>query len=359
MKKIMITIQKLDRGGAEMRLLKLINDLNLKKVNAHFYMYIMSGKEGVLTQEFLKNNNLTMVYGENGIRGLFRFYSKIKEIRPDILHLNANLAAGIYALVGKIASVKYIYSHIRTSEHYGSGFKYYLKQSIFLIMLNKYSNKVIGVCDGARKLSKTDKKKWVTIYNGVDINSINTNTTEASKGEFNLICLGRQHVAKNQVFLVDVIYSLVNLYPDIQWKLDFYGREDTSIKNEIQRRIKEKKVMPYISFCGETSNPVVTLANYNLLLLPSLREGLPGVVLEALSVGVESITSGLDGCLEIAEKISGVHIISEYDSDQWAHKIYERYMRKNFDRNEIINNLKNSCFDNEVHLREMRLLWGI
>lgn len=354
MKKIMITIGKLDMGGAEMRLLKLINDLNSLKLNVKFYIYINSGEVGILTGKFLMNNNLQIIYGKKGVNGLGFFYKKLKEINPDILHLNSSLAAGIYAFIGKIANIKYIYSHIRTAEHYGTGVIYYSKQKFFAMMMNIFSDKVIGVCDGARKLSDTNLSKWRTIYNGVEVKKdINLNYKK-----FSLICIGRQNIAKNQSFLIDVIKQLKVSYPHIDWRLDFYGREDPKIMKELNHKVNSYNLEKSISFCGETLDPLSTISNYHLLLLPSIREGLPGVVLEALSVGVECVVSDLDGCREIADKIPYVKILEHYEEKQWATVIHETCSNI-ANRSVIIDSLYNSPFNNSFHIKNMRDLWEI
>ncbi|MDM1344688.1 glycosyltransferase [Acinetobacter pseudolwoffii] len=354
MKKIFITIGKLDRGGAEIRLLNLINDLNNLKVKAKFYIYINSGEVGVLTEDFLKFNNLTIIYGRRGVKGLKLFYKVLNEINPEILHLNSSLAAGIYAFIGRLSNIKYIYSHIRTAEHYGNGIAYHFKQRFFAIMMNIFSDQVVGVCDGARKLSNTNLKKWKTIYNGVEVKK----DIDINYNKFTLICIGRQNIAKNQIFLIGVFKHLMESYPNIDWRLDFYGREDPNIMLELEKKVNSYNLKEYISFCGETHDPLNTISNYHLLLLPSIREGLPGVVLEALSVGLECVVSNLDGCREISDKIPYVKILDNYDESKWAAAIYESCSTVE-NRNAIIESLYNSPFNNSIHVKNMRDLWQI
>lgn len=356
MKKIMLTIGKLDMGGAEMRLLNLINDLNDLNVNAYFYIYVNSGEKGVLTEDFLKNKNLNIIYGVKGFKGLGLFYRTLKKINPDILHLNSSLAAGIYALIGKMANIKNIYSHIRTAEHYGNGFLYHSKQFVFSTMMNIFSDKVIGVCDGARKLSKTNLKKWKTIYNGIHIKE---NLPINNYKKFSLICIGRQNIAKNQPFLIDVLKELKEHYPDRDWKLDYYGREDANIMKEIKEKIDSYGLHKDVSLCGETKDPLNTISNYHLLLLPSIREGLPGVVLEALSVGRKAIVSNLDGCQEIAHIIPHVKVVEKFSPDLWAEIIYENCEENDNQANLIVKDFRKSIFIHDNHVKAMLNLWEV
>lgn len=358
MKKILITIGKLDRGGAEMRILKLISDLNKLEICAKFYIYVVSGEKGELTPLFLEQNNLEIIYGKKGLLGINVFFNILRNIKPDVLHINASLAGGIYAFWGKLARVPRIYCHIRTTEHYGSGFKYHLKQKLFTIFLNNFSDKVIGVCHGARKLSNTSDEKWLTIYNGIDI--LSDNLDDVKRFPYALVCLGRMHEAKNQIFLADVMKELLVLEPNIDWKIFLYGREDSIIKNKIINRIKGLNVEEHILFCGETDQPLNVLKNFNLLLLPSVREGLPGVVLEAVSVGCQAIVSNLDGCQEIAQKIPYVHVVESFDGQLWAREIIKNYQKnEDISRKMIQDSLKFSDFNNRNHIVNMCKLWGV
>lgn len=356
MKKILITINKLDRGGAEMRILKLLNDLEVLNVNAEFYVLVISGEKGTLTSDYLRNRKIKIIYGVKGFKGLRKFSNILSKLNPDILHLNASMAAGIYAIIAKINGIKKIYSHLRTSEHYGEGFFYHLKQNTFSFFMNLFSNKVIGVCDGVRKISNTPLDKWQTIYNGVDIPTKNFNNSFI---KYSLLHLGRQHIAKNQIFLVDVVNELVKLDNNIPWKLNFYGKTDLEIEKNILMKIDEYKLDRYISLNGETAKPEEIISQHHLLLLPSVREGLPGVVLEALGQGVESVVSNLPGCNEIAKNIPYVHVVKDFNSKTWAEEIYRICMKSTGDKSLIRNALNDSCFNNTNHINAMRDLWKI
>jgi glycosyltransferase involved in cell wall biosynthesis len=58
-----------------------------------------------------------------------------------------------------------------------------------------------------------------------------------------------------------------------------------------------------VNYCGEVSAEEVLrrLPDYDLLLLPSYREGYPGIIIEALSVGMPVISTNVGGIPEIIE----------------------------------------------------------
>src|SRR5690606_31497974 len=57
----------------------------------------------------------------------------------------------------------------------------------------------------------------------------------------------------------------------------------------------------------------------DVLLLPSLREGIPGVVLEACVIGVPVLATDLPGVREIGNRLEGVYFLSLAESDaEWA-----------------------------------------
>lgn len=351
MKKILIVLSRLDRGGAEMRTLKLLQEID-NNFNLEFYIYLNSGQTGILDDDYRKCKNVKIIYGKKGILGINSFAKLLKSENFDVLHINCNLASGFYAFIGRFFNIPLIFSHLRTSEDYGNGLTYKVKKFVFSFLLNKYSDKVIGVCDGCRKLSSTPINKWKTIYNGVEVN----NKYELNFEKYSLLSLCRMHIAKNQIFLVDVISKLKDKYPLIPWKIYFYGKEDIHIKNEIISRAEELGVIENLFFMGETKEPLKVISSKHMLLLPSTREGLPGVVLEALSMGRKPIVSNLDGCREIAGIIPHVKVVEKFSPELWASVIYENCENQ---PDFIIDDFKKTIFMHKNHVESILSLWEV
>ncbi len=62
----------------------------------------------------------------------------------------------------------------------------------------------------------------------------------------------------------------------------------------------------------------------DVLLFPSVREGMPGVVVEACAVGLPVVASDLPGIRHIDEVLGGVRLLSPRRSDvDWARAVIE------------------------------------
>lgn len=81
---------------------------------------------------------------------------------------------------------------------------------------------------------------------------------------------------------------------DESYKIHLYG-------NLIDYKIEDFSNLKNVSYKGplDSSNILKKMSEYDLLILPSLREGYPGVIIEALSVGLPIISTNLEGIKEM------------------------------------------------------------
>ncbi len=82
--------------------------------------------------------------------------------------------------------------------------------------------------------------------------------------------------------------------PD-DYVLDIYG----PVKEDVYHALlsKEKHYHGSLTSCEVLQR----LSKYNVLLLPSYREGYPGIIIEAMSIGMPTIASNVGGIPEIVE----------------------------------------------------------
>ena len=120
-----------------------------------------------------------------------------------------------------------------------------------------------------------------------------------------VIAVGRLSAQKNFSSLIHAFRSVADYYPD--WILEIYGEgnEQTILQKQITRLHLENNVY----LCGNTSDVQSNMCNSSIFVLSSIFEGLPLVMLEAMSCGLpvvsyecpcgpkDIITDGVDGFL--------------------------------------------------------------
>lgn len=162
-----------------------------------------------------------------------------------------------------------------------------------------------------RPLRKTDiifpgmQLKWyqknnaVTVPNGVD--AARFNHMHAEKPPL-FICafIGRLSEEKNPLFLVDLAKSLLT---DHNFLIRVAG--DGPLRSELVKRIAEEKLNDYFIIQGYVEDVPQLLAGSHCLLIPSLWEGMPLVLLEAGAAGIPVISTPVGNIPSILNNNNG------------------------------------------------------
>ncbi|MGY1696301.1 glycosyltransferase family 4 protein [Geodermatophilus sp. SYSU D00814] len=140
--------------------------------------------------------------------------------------------------------------------------------------------------------------------NGVDLERFNSADTSAARnalsldeGTFVFIFIGRRTRDKGVHELIDAFQSLKNEGSAV--KLLLLGSDDHTNPVDHKVRVAIAKD-PDIVDCGDVPNPEVYLAAADALVLPTYREGMPGVLLEAAAAGCPIITTSATGARDVA-----------------------------------------------------------
>jgi glycosyltransferase involved in cell wall biosynthesis len=82
-------------------------------------------------------------------------------------------------------------------------------------------------------------------------------------------------------------------------RLLLVGRGGNAIEARTRQRCLQLEIADKVIFAGERSDVPRLLKAADLLLFPSLWEGLPGAILEACAAGTQTLASDLPGIREI------------------------------------------------------------
>ena len=179
----------------------------------------------------------------------------------------------------------------------GSDLKWILEKNIFLFILHKSDKIAVRGSNSLGKLKKLGiaPEKIFTLHNYFELPEMNKISLGQKK--WDVIFIGYFRKLKRLDVLVDVIDNLKKEYPNIKCVLLGDGDQTMYIK----QLIKDKKLENNIELAGHKSDILFYLNNSKIFLLTSESEGLPMVLVEAMSQGVPVVTSDINDISNVVE----------------------------------------------------------
>jgi glycosyltransferase involved in cell wall biosynthesis len=135
-------------------------------------------------------------------------------------------------------------------------------------------------------------KKTQIITNFVDCEEFRPRNIESTDLKTNtFIGVGRIVPQKNIIKLIKALGILKR--KNILIKIDWYGNANKEYYDLCLKQIKEEEVEDYFAFKKVDKNIKETYGKYEALCLPSIYEGFPNVICEAMSCGLPIICSNV------------------------------------------------------------------
>lgn len=136
---------------------------------------------------------------------------------------------------------------------------------------------------------------FILVKNGIDLNHYiydskvrrDIQTELDLKDKFILACIGRLSHQKNPFFSVDVFEELQKIKSNAV--LLFIG--DGELKEDLEKYILSKQLSDKIKLLGNCDNVHQLLSSIDCLLMPSIFEGLPFVLVESQATGLPCVVS--------------------------------------------------------------------
>ncbi|MFW6220528.1 MAG: glycosyltransferase, partial [Nanoarchaeota archaeon] len=230
------------------------NDKNKSNLLIKFYRFFV--KYPLKLRKFLKKNNYDLVVSNAQDANL------VSQITKKIFYKNFKLWSVIRADIQNK-----VYDKLKS--------------------LNNESDKIITICKSLEdKYSKIfTQKKITTLYNALDFEEIQKKLREkiplAEEKLYNkktITMIGRFVPQKNYFFLIEVFKEILKERGDIKLLIFGTGAQKQKIKNKIKKEKLEHKII----LMGVKKNIFPYLKKTNVFVLPSLYEGMPRALMEAL-----------------------------------------------------------------------------
>lgn len=249
-------------------------------------------------------------------------------------------------LVFKIAQKYNIQNLVSTSHTAGYGIDYKYPFRLYAkYYLNKFCTHKMACGKMAGEHLYGKESKFKIIHNAIDLNKFKYNITERNNirnelnlsGEFVIGNVARFHKGKNHTFVVDVFYELYKRNPKVTLILVGDGEEYHGIKQKVINLGLEHKV----KFLGVRDDVHRCLQAFDVLLFPSLFEGIPVSIIEAQASGLPCILSNtIDPETAITNNVEFHSLTSPIS--EWASAILAK---QNFQRINTSQEIINAGYD--------------
>jgi len=159
------------------------------------------------------------------------------------------------------------------------------------------ADKVVAVSDGVRNavinFFDVDPANIITHYYSIDFDRIDRLAAHADvqlqPGLFHVVSCGRLHDQKGYPYLIEAADQLIHRegYQDLRFHILGEGPR----RDELTAMIQEKQLTEHIILAGFQSNPFQFYRQAQLFCFPSLYEGMPNALLEALASKIPVVSA--------------------------------------------------------------------
>ena len=288
--KILYVDDVFDFGGGEKHIFSLLERIDKNKYDVS----IACRKDSFFSKE-LKNLGFKVEHirfqNKFDFVGAFRFFKLLVKNRYDIVNLQDNRSHWLGALASYFAKVPVVLAtvhmvNVLRRESISVFLKIVLKIADFIwasmvnsIITISHYNKRALISEGI------NSNKIEVIYNGIDqvcsIAKTPNNIRQELNIDPNILIVGSVARLSKQKGLSYLIDAVAKLKSDTQ-KMIFLVIGDGPDKDEFVKYAKLKGVDDMICFLGFKDNARSYLKAFDLFILPSIYEGLPIAIIEAM-----------------------------------------------------------------------------
>ena len=318
-------------GGTEKMLFETVTRVNktifsprvcsLKKKGS-YATRIESEKVEVISLEVTDTSMLRSIV--ESIRALFKLVRLLRKERIAILHCYLFRANFLGRIAGRVAGVPIIISSIRTIE----------REKRYQLLLDRMTSfmvdRYVAVSQAVKDFSVDHgipAKKCVVIYNGVDLTTRGSRTEcvklreelKITSYDHILLTIGRLRAEKGYGVLLRSLMRMREKVPSLKLLMVGKGEEELHLK----RYSQQHRLDDLIVFMGEREHVGKLLSLADIVVLSSLWEGMPNVLLEAMAAGKPVVATQVGGVPEVVVQGETGILVPPGDADALAHALIE------------------------------------
>ena len=246
-------------------------------------------------------------------------YSLFKRERFQLVHTHSSKPGILARVAARRAGVPCVIHHVR-------GFAFHEfspppKRWIYSRLerwAGKYCDRVLFVNQEEHDLSVREgwlpADKCQTIYNGVDLEAVDPlrqaparnrlrTTWNLRDDEVAILFAARLDAQKQPMILPEIARALRDHHTRHPWRLIIAGNGPAQAT--VEKQIANSNLGEHVKLVGWQDDPYAAFAAADIVLLPSLFEGLPRTLIEAQGAGLATVASNIKGNREVVTTETG------------------------------------------------------
>ncbi|MHA3083451.1 glycosyltransferase [Acinetobacter sp. ANC 5383] len=324
MKRVLHVIGKMDRAGAETMLMNLYRSIDRSKVQFDFITF--THEKGDYDDEIRTlGGKIIPIVASNSIIRMIKLRQFLKaHPQYNIIHAHMLLNNAFHLLAAQSAGIPYRISHSHNTSNGKTGLVAKLYEKISISLNKKLATNKIACGKEAAEYLFTSVNDTLILNNAIDLilyNKISINNKNywhkiKKNHGLKIIQVGRLTEVKNHIFSLNLAKKLKQ--QDFDFTFFIIGQGP--LKDVIQQKIIDYGLEDNVFLLGMREDIPYLMAGADLMLMPSLHEGFPVVLVESQAAELISIIS-----TKISTEVDlGVNLIKFIDLDnidEWLEKI--------------------------------------
>ena len=291
-------IYRLDFGGLETLLVDCINRMPAPYRHAIVCLTDYTAFAQRITRPGVELFALHKAPGP-GLGTHAALFKLLRRLRPCILH-TYNLSALEYNVTAAAAGVpvRIHAEHGRdAADPHGLNPKHRLLRRLVAPFIDRFVPVSAELQAWLGKVVGIAPAKNIVISNGVDTEQYRPGASPAS--EFVIGTVGRLQDVKHQAALVDAFILLRALLPGQAMRLVIVG--DGPLRGQLEAQVAAAGIGEHVIFTGARSDIADQMRTFSVFALPSLAEGTPVTLLEAMACALPVVASAVGGVPDLVQ----------------------------------------------------------
>ncbi|ATQ83454.1 glycosyltransferase family 1 protein [Moraxella osloensis] len=356
MRRVLHIIGKMDRAGAETMLMNLYRSIDRSKFQFDFVTF--TTEKGDYDEEILSlGGKIIPIVAKDSVGRMVELYRFLK-IHPEykIVHSHVLLNNAFQLTAASLAGVKMRISHSHNTSNGGKGAIVSAYEKLAKKTINRLATHKIACGSEASTYLYGDDDNVIILPNAVDVKAIQKTVNESRKNSpfdsnvINIIQVARFMPVKNHAFVLDIAAALQA--KQTNFVIHLVG--DGQLRTQIEEQVTNRKLTDHIKFWGLRTDVIELMANADLMILPSLHEGFPVVLVESQAAGLPTLVSNTVA-KEVDLGLGLVQFLPIDNAEIWAEKVMN-FAKFSLSDEQIFNTLSQQGFDiyqNAIALQQL------